>query len=200
MRDLIVKKVNKSPYDMIDVLREAKCCRDVLGKIYTENWLDQYISYIGCNREMADEAKKYIVYALVHILRELKYFSGEVKEKYIANPDELLDEVMFFGEKRGWTLDKHSALGLCSYIIEDYVSNGRECLQETSAGALCQIISDYRDDVINDICDPVWERYYDNLIFEHGEDEDDVCKYHDIEGLEKLVRSRECIPADYFVM
>lgn len=145
-----------------------------------------------------EEAKKSIVYTLVFILNELKNMTNEKLLQYILEPDVMLEEVIAFGEKRGWTLDKHSAIGLCAYIAEDYIFDTGK-LHYTSAkgkSALEQIIAGYPDKVITDIYDPAWEVYYNNLIYEHFEDKDAIYAYHNIDALQRAVRLRECMPPE----
>lgn len=192
-----IKKFN-TPEDVVKALTNTKCCRGVIPEYSVDYWLDQYIWRVGVDDEMADEAKEGIVYVLLFILNELNGMTKERMENYILEPDKMLEEVIAFGEKRGWTLDKHSAIGLCAYIVEDYIFNtgNLQCDAALDISALEQIIANYPDSVITDICDPVWERYYDNLIYEHGEDEEAVHQYHDIRALEKAVRLRECMPAE----
>ena len=193
---------NNSPELVVEKLAKATCCRGVIEPFAAENWLDQYIWRVGCNQDMAEEAKECIIYALMFILSELKSIPKEEMSSYILNPDKMLEEVISFGENRGWTLDKHSAVGLCAYIIDDYIYDTGELLCDSGANdsALEQIIKNYPENVITDICDPVWEIYYDDLIFQHCEDEDAVYQYHDVHELERAVKLRKCIPSNYYSM
>ena len=191
-------RIIETPNGMVEMLIDATCCRDVLGEYFADYWLDQYIWRVGCDQEMAEKAKEFLVYALTFILNELKSLTKEEIVAYIYSPDKLLEELISCGEKRAWTLDKHSAVGLCAYIIEDYIFDTGKLQYNSNASesALEQIVVNYPDKVFTDICDPAWEKYYDNLLYEHREDEDAVCVCHNLQALEKAVRMRECMPAE----
>lgn len=181
---------------------QTECCRNLLENICVENWIHQYISYVGCNQYVSEENKEYIVYSLAHILNELKPFSEDKMIQYLSNPDTMLKEVIQVGEERNWVLDKHSALGLCSNIVADYVFKSEKIHinQESEEPALKQIIRNYPDEVLNEIYDPVWERYFDQLLDEYDGDEDAVRCHHDVAGLKYLVCSRKLLPNGYELM
>ncbi len=187
-----------TPDDVVKALANANCCREVIPEYSVDYWLDQYIWRVGVDDEMADEAKEGIVYVLLFILNELNSMTKESMGNYILEPEKMLEDVISLGKNRGWILDKHLAVGLCAYIAEDYIfdTGNLQCDAASDRSALEQIIANYPDDVIEKICDPAWEVYFNNLIYEHLEDEDAVYQCHDVDALEKAVRVRECMPSE----
>lgn len=191
----------ETPEDIVKILIENGC-RDILtDDFYIEDCLTQYINCVGIEEGKAEVAKVNIVNILSCILNELKEVPVMRMRQYIDNVDRMLNDIIDIGKTRGWLLDKHSALGLCVYIIGGYITdNGKILCDLNSDGtALEQIVGNFSDDVFYDICDPVWERYFDDLIYEYG-DEDAVYQYHDVDALRKAVRMRECLPSGYMRM
>ena len=188
-----------SPEEMFEAMMEKGCCRDMLTGIFIENCLNQYISYVGCNQLVTEEAKEYIAYALVCILNELKSVPENELEEYYYEPDKVINDVIEFGSDRGWSMDKHMALSVCVHIIEVYLADSLPvvCDDYVEGPALEQIVFKLPDEVINQVEDPVWERFLDKLLDEYDGDEDALFEDNDIPRLRNLVRQRQILPCGY---
>lgn len=188
-----------SPDEMLDIIQMAGRCEHVLTKSFVNYCMEQYSSCYEDEELDKDEAKKYIIYALVCILNELRTIPEYEMDNYFYDPDELLSEVIDLAEFRGWSIDTELALGLCERIIICYLS---ECLPEVSEDyiegpALEQIIDKLPEDTLEKIHDPVWENFMDKLKSGYDGDEYEVFVNNDIQRLQRLVRARQILPCDY---
>ena len=188
-----------SPSEMLEVLQEIDCCKNALTKKFVNCCMELYSSCCEDDEREKEEAKEYIIYALVCILNELRTIPEYEVDKYIYEPDELLNDVIDFAEFRGWSIDRELALGLCEHIIVCYLSDGLSDVYEdyVNGPALEQIIDNLPEDILEKISDPVWERVMDKLLSKYDGDELEAFVNNDILRLQRLVRARQILPCDY---
>lgn len=121
--------------------------------------------------------------------------------KYYYEPDELLNDVIEFTSFRRWYIDKELALGLCEYMVLKYLSGG---LPEVSTDymegpALEQIIDNFPENTLEEINDPVWERFLFTLYDEYVGDTETMYERNDMLRLKNIIRRREFLPRGYEV-
>ena len=191
-----------SPSEMFEELQEIDCCKNALTKNFVNCCMKLYSSCCEDEEREKEEAKEYIIYALVFILNELRTIPEYEMDKYIYEPDELLNDVIDFAEFRGWSIDRELALGLCEHIIICYLSDGLPDVYEdyVKGPALEQIIDKLSEDTLEKISDPVWESVMDKLLSEYDGDEYAVYENNDIPRLQNLVKCRQILPCDYSQM
>lgn len=111
-----------TPSEMAKKLNKVKNCKEFLEYQHVDYWIHDYISGSGCSTYDGINAMMYIMYALIFILDEIKALSFIKKKNYLSNIDSLLTEVTLIAkEEKGWRLDRHALVSLCSKIVEDYV-------------------------------------------------------------------------------
>ena len=186
-----------SPEKLSQDLSEAITCRTILQNSNFQSWIHDYISYLLPASEISENNKKCILFALLYIINELTPLYEEKFNQWKNNPDAILDTVIAAGREKGWILDKHSALALCSKIMIDYMSNYIQAVdKDSNIDALEQIILSYPQSAINDIFDPIWEiAYYD--ILDEYECVDEYDLPFDLNDIKQLVNKRVLVPKYY---
>ncbi len=218
MRYYVRNKFNKkweSVDEAIYRLSRTNNCRECISNQLFECWLDIYASHSGDYTYTGRENKEYLIFSIIHILNELKPIPANRMQDYYSNINVFLQEVIdITREEKSWELDKHLALSLCSVIVEDYIfekikteledktntGEDKECIfvnANKADSALKQIILSYTDDVYENMYDPVWLWYYDDIMLLHNEDEDLLYEIYDMDSLEKKVKKRELLPDFY---
>lgn len=200
--------------ELIANLAKTNCCRSILENLDVEGWIHSYITNFGCGY-IPEESKEYILYSLTYILNELKRLPKEKMNKYLDDPDYLLEDVISISkEEKDWNFDKYSALAFCSQIVVDYVFEIEDDLSlieyddtikyndlyvdpNNESSALKQIIKNYSHKVFDEIYDPIWILYFDELMDKHDDDEGEVYMQHNISELKYLVRHRIILPECY---
>lgn len=186
-----------SPEKLAQDLSESTTCRGILQNSNFHSWIHDYISYLIPASEISENNKKCILFSLLYIINELTPLDEERFNHWKNNPDIILETVIVAGMKKGWVLDKHSALAVCSKIILDYVFHDLQEINENSnSGALEQIILSYPQSAIEDIYDPIWEITYSDILDEYEcVDENDLPFY--LNDIERLVNKRILVPNYY---
>jgi len=186
-----------SPEKLAQDLSESTTCRGILEILNFQSWIHDYISYLIPASEISENNKKCILFSLLYIINELKPLDEEKFNEWENNPDVIFETVITIGEQKGWVLDKHSALALCSKIVSDYVFHDIQGIDtDSNENALEQIISSYPHSAINDIYDPIWEITYSDILDEY-ECVDEIDLPFDLNDIKQLVNKRVLVPKYY---
>ena len=186
-----------SPEKLAQDLSESTTCRTILENLNFQSWIHDYISYLIPGSEIAKKNKNCILFSLLYIINELTPLEEKKFNQWKNNPDIILETVVALGMKKDWVLDKHSALGLCSKIVSDYVLNYLQAVdKDSNIDALEQIILSYPQSAINDIFDPIWEITYSDILDEY-ECVDEIDLPFDLNYIEQLVNKRVLVPNYY---
>jgi len=210
------KEYQGYPNQLADILSTSDVCKDFLQTQDYKYWIKLYSDWMGHHTLIGRVCKKYILISLAYILNELKKMGKFEMLCYINDTHSMLTNVISISEKiKGWNLDIHMALGLCSKIISDYMSdrikvgfghgevNPNDNIiiieQESESSALEQIIDAYSDDVLKCIQDPVWDWFYIELkdIQENEMNDEEICEKYDIDKMKEAVRERRLLPDFY---
>ena len=187
----------QSSKKLVKELSESATCREVLKNWNFQSWIHEYISYLIPGSEISENNKKCILFSLLYIINELNPLDEEKFNEWENNPDVILERVIAAGMKKGWVVDKHTSLSLCSKIVSDYVFNNLQGIDtDSNENALEQIISSYPQSAINDIYDPIWEVTYSDILDEY-ECVDEIDLPFDLKDIEQLVNKRVLVPKYY---
>lgn len=215
-----MEKFHGYPKELSDFLSQSIYCKEFLKTQDYKNWIEMYSKHGAHCSLIGRISKEYILLSFAHILNELKKLEELQLEYYINDTPSVLHDVIVQARKiKGWNLDGQSALGLCSKIICDYMAdkikvgsdNPRHDLykddvivikQTSKTSALEQILSNYSENVLDSVHDPVWDWFYNELKFlgqEEATDEELHEKY-DIKSMKTAVRERKLLPNFYVNM